>query len=99
MEARLAGKDFKVVGVHTPEFEHEKIHANIIRKVKEFKLSHPIMVDNDSAYWRAMDNRYWPAFYLLDKKGNIRARYFGETHEGDRRAQAIEQTINRLLGE
>ncbi len=99
MEKRLAGDDFQIIGVHTPEFEHERIRDNIVDKVREFKLRHPIMIDNDSSYWRAVNNRYWPAFYLLDKHGVIRASYFGETHEGDRRAVEIEKNIRDLLAE
>jgi hypothetical protein len=57
------------------------------------------MIDNNSSYWRAMSNRYWPAFYILDKKGNIRAVFYGETHEGDKRARQIENIINQLITE
>ncbi len=99
MEKRLLEKNFQVIGVHTPEFENEKVRKNIEAKVKEFELHHPIMIDSDSSYWRAMNNRYWPAYYILDKNGKIRAAFFGETHEGDRRAKQIESTIKTLLAE
>jgi len=99
MENRLDKEQFQIVGVHTPEFENERVRKNIEAKVEEFKLHHPIMIDNDSSYWRAMNNRYWPAFYILDKNGKVRAAFFGETHEGDRRAKQIEETINALLSE
>lgn len=99
MENRLGQEEFQVIGVHTPEFENEKIRSNIEAKVQEFELHHPIMIDNDSSYWRAMNNRYWPAYYILDKQGKVRAAFFGETHEGDRRARQIEKTIMALLSE
>ena len=99
MEKRLSGDDFQVIGVHTPEFDHEKVRANIETKVKEFKLHHPIMIDNDFSYWRAMHNKYWPAFYVIDKQGQVRAVFFGETHEGDQQAIRIEEIIIRLLKE
>ncbi len=99
MENRLAKDNFQVIGVHTPEFDNEKVRKNIKAKVQEFELHHPVMIDNDSSYWRAMNNRYWPAYYIIDKKGKIRAAFFGETHEGDRRAKQIEQTIKKLLTE
>jgi hypothetical protein len=57
------------------------------------------MIDNDFAYWRALGNRYWPAFYVVDKQGRIRARYIGETHQGSRQAKLIEQQIRDLLVE
>jgi thiol-disulfide isomerase/thioredoxin len=99
LEERYTGQGLQVIGVHTPEFDHEKVRANVVRKVKEFKLLHPIMLDNDHSYWAAMGNRYWPAFFLLDKRGRIRAHYVGETHKGDPRAVAVETEIQRLLAE
>ncbi|MGI8740003.1 MAG: redoxin family protein [Gammaproteobacteria bacterium] len=99
LEARFEGQALQVIGVHTPEFEHEKVKANVVSKVKEFGLRHPVMIDNDFAYWNAMGNRYWPAYYLLDKQGRIRASFFGETHAGDERAAAVETAIERLLVE
>lgn len=99
MEQRLSNEDFRVVGVHSPEFEHEKVRDNIEAKVEEFGLEHPIMIDNDFSYWRALDNRYWPAFYVIDKAGNLRARFVGETHAGDAQAKRIEATIRELLAE
>ena len=97
LEKQYKRKGLQVIGVHTPEFDHEKVRNNIEAKVKEFKLHHPIMIDNDFTYWRAMNNKYWPAFYILDKKTNVRAVYFGETHEGDGQAKEIEKKIIELL--
>ncbi len=99
LEERLKDKDFLVIGVHTPEFEHEKDLNRIAAKIKEFKLHHPVMVDSDFSYWKAMNNRYWPTFYLVDKQGNIREKFIGETHKGDKRAQKIEASIQHLLTE
>jgi hypothetical protein len=58
-----------------------------------------VMIDNDHSYWRAMGNRYWPAYYIVDKQGRIRAVFYGETHRGDRQAKQIETTIRDLLQE
>ena len=97
LEKRLEGKPFRVIGIHAPEFDREKVRASIAAKATEFGLRHPIMVDNDLAYWRALGNRYWPAYYVVDKNGIVRARFVGETHEGDAQAQAIEREIESLL--
>ncbi len=99
LEARLQPLGLQVIGVHTPEFEHEKVRENVVAKAAEFGLHHPIMLDNDFSYWRAMNNRYWPAFYLVDKRGAIRAAFYGETRAGDRRARQIEQLARQLLAE
>jgi hypothetical protein len=57
------------------------------------------MIDNDYRYWYALRNNYWPAFYLIDRQGFVRASFVGETHAGDKRARAIESMLNELLAE
>lgn len=99
LEARLSDRPFRVIGIHSPEFEHEHDPARVAAKVREFGLRHPVMMDNDFAYWRALGNRYWPAYYLVDKRGMIRYRHIGETHSGDARAERIEEQIQVLLAE
>ncbi len=99
VEKTYKSKGFQIVGIHSPEFDHEKVHANIKAKIKQFKITNPVMVDNDMGYWRAMRNRYWPAYYIVDKKGRVRANYIGETHKNTLQANSIEATIEKLLAE
>ena len=99
VEEKFAEQDFIVIGIHTPEFDHEKDRENVVEKTKHFKLHHPVMMDNDFAYWRALRNKYWPSYYIVDKEGNIRKGFIGETHKGDRRAKKIENLIAKLLKE
>lgn len=99
LEARLADRPFRVIGIHSPEFAHERDPGRVAAKIAEFGLHHPVMMDNDFAYWRALGNRYWPAFYLVDKNGQIRHRHVGEIHDGDTRAGLIEDQIRTLLTE
>jgi hypothetical protein len=67
-----------VVGVQTPEFEFEEALGNVRRAVKEMDIRYPVAVDNDYAVWRAFDNHYWPALYIVDARGRIRHHHFGE---------------------
>jgi thiol-disulfide isomerase/thioredoxin len=97
LEGSLAEEPFMVIGVHTPEFDHERDRERIVEQVRRFDLHHPIMVDNDYSYWNAVRNRYWPAFYVIDRAGVLRGRFVGETHAGERRARAIEALIRSLL--
>lgn len=99
LEATFADEPFRVIGVHSPEFEYEKDPAAVAEKIAEFELKHPVMIDNAHRYWRAIGNRYWPAFYLLDKQGNIRDVFIGETHAGDKQSKRIEAAIAALLAE
>ena len=52
-----------MIGVHSPEFENERDLAEVGRKVRELGISYPVMVDNGFRYWKALNNRFWPAFY------------------------------------
>lgn len=71
-------KGLVIIGVHSPEFEFEKSAKNVAQAIKDFKLSYPIVQDNDFATWRAYNNRYWPAKYIIDREGYIRYTHFGE---------------------
>ncbi|MGH8455097.1 MAG: redoxin family protein [Nevskiales bacterium] len=99
VEDRFGPKGLRVVGVHTPELPHEYLRGNVLEKIVEFKLTHPVMLDNDHSYWKAIGNRYWPTFYLVDRRGRLRSVYYGETHAGDSNAQAMEAAIEKLLAE
>ncbi len=57
-----------VIGVHRPEFEFEKDRASVEEAVRQAGIEYPVVIDNDSATWDAYDNRYWPAFYLVDAR-------------------------------
>lgn len=96
---RFAARGLVVIGVHSPEFEHEKDRRRIAARLAQYQLTHPQLLDDDFAYWRRLDNRYWPAFYLLDKRGRIRQLLVGEQHVGDRAARDFEAAIDTLLDE
>jgi len=83
-----------VIGVHTPEFAFEKSPANVRDAVRRFGITYPVAMDNDFAIWRAFDNKYWPAHYFIDARGNIRHHHFGE---GD--YEHSERVIQQLLKE
>jgi thiol-disulfide isomerase/thioredoxin len=99
IEKRHAARGLRVLGVHTPEFEHEKDRAAVVRKVKELGLDHPVMLDNDAAYWRLLGNRYWPTFYLVDRQGRMRGIYIGEMREERPETRALEAQLIALLEE
>ena len=75
---KYADDGLVIVGVHTPEFEFEKILSNVEIATREFGLEYPIVLDNDRATWRAYQNQYWPAKYLIDREGYVRYTHFGE---------------------
>ena len=67
-----------VLGIHAPEFQFERKLDNVKQAVQKHGLTFPIALDNGFKVWRAYGNRYWPAFYLIDKKGVVRYKRFGE---------------------
>ncbi len=87
-------KGLVVIGVHAPEFAFEKNIDNVRKAVADFRIDYPVAVDNDYRIWRAFDNSYWPAHYLIDAEGQIRYRHFGEGNYAE-----IEQAIQDLLRE
>ena len=71
-------KGFVIIGVHSPEFEFEKDTGNVEDAIKQFKIAYPVAQDNNFNTWRAYNNEYWPAHYLIDQKGIIQEVHFGE---------------------
>ncbi len=67
-----------VVGVHSPEFDFEKDHANVRAAVKRLGVDYPVALDDDMAIWNAFGNQYWPADYIADGTGHVRAAGVGE---------------------
>jgi thiol-disulfide isomerase/thioredoxin len=83
-----------VIGVHTPEFDIEKLAPNVQKAVNKFGITYPVALDSDQAIWNAFHNEYWPAHYFIDDKGKVRYEHFGEGNY----AQS-EQWIQELLQE
>ena len=71
-------KGLVIVGVHTPEFDFEKVTANVAASIAEHDLTWPVAQDNDFGTWSAYSNRFWPAKYLVDNDGIVRYTHFGE---------------------
>ena len=83
-----------VVGVHSPEFGFEKDISNVREAVEQAGIEYPVVLDNDYAIWNAYDQRFWPAWYVIDADGFIRFRHFGEGAYDE-----TEQKIRELLAE
>ena len=52
-----------------------------------------VALDGRHLTWRAYGNRFWPAFYLVDRRGRIVDRQFGEDGMAP-----TDRAIRRLLG-
>jgi thiol-disulfide isomerase/thioredoxin len=90
---RYRDRGLVVIGAHAPEFGFEHDLANVRRAVGELDVGYPVVIDNDFAIWRAFDNHYWPAVYLLDGDGRVRFHHFGEEAYAE-----TERAVQQLLG-
>ena len=87
-------KGLVVIGVHTPEFGFERNIDQVRPAAKNLGVNYPIVLDSDYSIWNAFNNRYWPALYFVDSKGNIRHSQFGEGEY-----EKSEKVIQQLLSE
>ena len=90
-------KDYKkdglvIVGVSSPEFAFEHVVSNVQSAAGSLGIDYPVAVDNNLATWDAYNNEYWPAEYLIDPTGVVRAYDFGEGGYG-----TMESNIRMLL--
>ena len=83
-----------IIGIHTPEFFWEKDPDRVREQVKKLAIPYLVALDNDRTNWDRYGNRYWPATYLIDKRGILRYRHIGEGSYRD-----TEAMIGRLLAE
>jgi cytochrome c biogenesis protein CcdA/thiol-disulfide isomerase/thioredoxin len=93
-DAAYRSKGLVIVGVHTPEFAFERVPGNVQRAVEKFGIRYPVALDNAYATWNAYHNEYWPAEYLIDRRGRLRRVHFGEGQYDE-----TERAIRQLLGE
>jgi thiol-disulfide isomerase/thioredoxin len=87
-------KGLVVLGLHAPEFQFEKVPANVQKAVIENKINYPVGLDNDFKTWNAYENQFWPASYLIDKEGKVRRTHFGEGEYAE-----TEKAVRFLLDE
>ena len=91
---RYADEGLVIVGVHTPEFEFEKVYDNVVDATVDMGVGWPVVQDNEYQVWSDYSNRFWPAKYLIDKNGVVQFRHFGEGRYAE-----TEEEIRRLLAE
>jgi cytochrome c biogenesis protein CcdA/thiol-disulfide isomerase/thioredoxin len=89
-----------VVGVSTPEFAFEHVVSNVRSAAGNLGVDYPIAIDNNYGTWDAYNNEYWPADYLIDPSGEVRAYTFGEggytTMESDIRSLLTANGVTAL---
>jgi thiol-disulfide isomerase/thioredoxin len=92
--ASYKDQGFVIIGNHYPEFDYESDLNNLKDAIARDGIEYPVAQDNDGATWNAYHNIYWPALYLIDKRGHVRYVHFGEGAYDE-----TEANIRALLGE
>ncbi|MBV9209386.1 MAG: peptide-methionine (R)-S-oxide reductase MsrB [Acidobacteria bacterium] len=93
-DAAYRAQGLTVIGVHSPEFDREKIFANVQREVKSLGINYAVVTDNEYQTWNAYGIKAWPTVMLLDKQGRIRWM-----HVGEGMYKETENVIKKLLAE
>ena len=83
-----------VIGAHSPEFAFERNVDNVRQAVRDLGVAYPVSLDNQFTIWKAFNNRFWPAHYVIDATGKLRGQ-----HEGEGDYAESEQEIRELLTE
>ncbi|OHA27078.1 MAG: hypothetical protein A3C06_01095 [Candidatus Taylorbacteria bacterium RIFCSPHIGHO2_02_FULL_46_13] len=92
--AKYKNMGFEIVGIHTPEFEFEKVKDNVVKATQEYGVTYPVVQDNDYGTWHAYNNRYWPHHFLIDIDG-----FIVDDHIGEGAYDQTEKKIQELLAE
>jgi len=92
--AQYKDQGFVLIGNHFPEFSGERDLGSLRQAVAQAGIEYPVAQDNDGATWKAYHNGYWPALYLIDKRGHIRYVHIGEGAYAE-----TEASIKGLLAE
>ena len=97
---QFQNKGVEIIGVHTPEFDWEKNVENVKAQLQKLKIDYPVLIDNQNKNWRNWNQHYWPTVYLVDKAGNVRAKWEGELDSNGAGGTArLTKQINQLLAE
>ncbi|HWF57081.1 MAG TPA: redoxin family protein [Candidatus Dormibacteraeota bacterium] len=93
LERTYSNRGLVIVGVHSPEFDFEKVPANVAAAVRRDGVGWPVALDSEMNTWNAYGNQYWPAEYLLDQSGRV-----AYIHDGEGDYDVTESAIASLLG-
>jgi thiol-disulfide isomerase/thioredoxin len=99
-DGRFREQGVEIIGIHSPEFDHERVPANVAKQAQALGVRYPVLLDPNMVNWNRWRQQYWPAVYLIDKQGRIRASWFGEmNYRGERGEEKMTAWIEKLLAE
>jgi peptide-methionine (R)-S-oxide reductase len=100
LQKKFAKRGVTMIGIHTPQFEHERNAEVVARHVKQLGVTYPVLIDSTYENWRRWNQQYRPTTYLIDKNGRLRQRWIGQLeHNGAGGEAKIERLVEALLQE
>ncbi len=97
---KFSKSDVTIIGIHTPETPTERDLDNLRANVKQRDIQYPVAFDLKAENWKAWGNNVWPAVYLIDRRGQVRAWWYGELNwQGAKGEESMRQRIEALLAE
>ncbi len=91
---KYADEGLLIIGVHTPEFEFEKLPENVRAATADLGIEYPVAQDNDRVTFSTYRVQAWPTKYIMDGTGFVRYYHRGEGSYAD-----TESVIRFLLEE
>ena len=78
--AQYKDQGLEIIGVHAPEFEHERDPVAVAEATVRLGVDWPVALDTDKTNFRAWqtNRRFWPRVYVLDQNGDVRYDHIGE---------------------
>jgi hypothetical protein len=99
VEQKYKSQGFTAIGVHSP-YDPEPFNRGHVEGVaKDYGIHHPVYIDNDMAFIKAVGAEYHPTFVLVDRQGHIRMSEYGVMIAGNGPSKRFEAMIETLLKE
>jgi hypothetical protein len=81
----------QVVAVHVPRFDAERDPQYVLKSIRSYGISLPIIHDADWRAWRQYGIQSWPTVLLIDETGHERERLVGLTNDLESRLVALSE--------
>ncbi|MCC6483473.1 MAG: TlpA family protein disulfide reductase [Armatimonadetes bacterium] len=88
------GDDLQMVGIHMPRQEEDMDVEAVRKAIANFSIPDPIGIDNTHEVGDVFENKFWPAYFLFDADGKLRARTAGDVG-----LEMLEKSLEKVMSE
>lgn len=86
--------ELNVIAVHMPRTEQDKVVQNVQAVIDYYKMTQPVVIDNNFFLTNQFKNHFVPAYYLFDSDGLLR-----HYQSGNGTFRMLERRIQRIIEE